>query len=104
MKTFGLRGGWEPFNSLDTFQLAKDLKLDGVQIDVWLTKDEKLAVIHGGNNGEVLSEGERFRSKNEGYGQIQTKTFGEIKDIRPEACLLEEVIEIFKGTKIKMNI
>ena len=39
MKTYGLRGGWKPYNSLDSFIMAKDMRLDGVQVDVWLSKD-----------------------------------------------------------------
>lgn len=35
------------------FLQAKNLGLPGVELDIWLTADHQLAVIHGGNNGEL---------------------------------------------------
>ena len=54
MKTFGNRGGWAPYNNFDTFAKAKIEKLDGVTLPVWLTGDNKLAVVYGGRLGAVL--------------------------------------------------
>ena len=57
MKIYGHRGGFLPYNSLESFNKAKQEQLDGIELDVWLTTDNELAVIHGGWEGEIL-EGE----------------------------------------------
>ena len=54
MKVYGHRGGFLPYNSLESFKKAKDEQIDGVELDVWLTTDNQLAVIHGGDHGEIL--------------------------------------------------
>ena len=64
MKTLGLRGGYQPWNSLESFKKAKEAKLDGVQLDVWLTADNKLAVLHGGPIGEIILHTNETSSKN----------------------------------------
>tara|TARA_B110000285_G_C14738080_1_gene429526 strand:+ start:99 stop:314 length:216 start_codon:yes stop_codon:yes gene_type:complete len=66
MKTLGLRGGYKPWNSLESFKKAKEAKLDGVQLDVWLTADNKLAVLHGGTIGEIILHPKETGSKNYG--------------------------------------
>lgn len=77
MKTFGLRGGYEPWNSLEAFNKAKKAKLDGVQLDVWLTSDNKLAVIHGGLNGEIFTGADQGNLNLHDF--IFYKTFDELK-------------------------
>ena len=44
----GHRGGFKPENSLLSFYLAKLHKLRAIELDVWITQDGELAVIHGG--------------------------------------------------------
>jgi len=39
MKVYGHRGGFLPYNSLESFKKAKDEQIDGVELDVWLTTD-----------------------------------------------------------------
>ena len=48
MKKIGHRGasGYEPENTLISFQKAIDLSVDGIELDVHLSSDGKLVVIH----------------------------------------------------------
>jgi glycerophosphoryl diester phosphodiesterase len=39
-------GGYEPENTLRSFQRALELGVDMVEADVWLTKDKKIVIIH----------------------------------------------------------
>ena len=51
----GHRGGFKPFNSMHNFKLARDNQLQAIELDVWLTKDNEIAVIHGGTEGNMPS-------------------------------------------------
>ncbi|CRH04071.1 glycerophosphodiester phosphodiesterase, putative [Plasmodium relictum] len=42
-----------PENSLFSFKKAVDLKIDGIELDVWLTKDNEVVVIHGAYDGLI---------------------------------------------------
>ncbi|CAA9990543.1 glycerophosphodiester phosphodiesterase, putative [Plasmodium knowlesi strain H] len=46
-------GGTSPYpeNSLYSFKKALDENIDGVELDVWLTKDKEVVVIHGTEDG-----------------------------------------------------
>ncbi|KJP88522.1 hypothetical protein AK88_01801 [Plasmodium fragile] len=46
-------GGTSPYpeNSLYSFKKAVDENIDGVELDVWLTKDKEVVVIHGTEDG-----------------------------------------------------
>jgi len=50
----GHRGGFRPMNSLNSFKMALDSQIvKVVELDVWLTKDKELIVVHGGDNGNI---------------------------------------------------
>lgn len=49
----GHRGGFKPDNCLMAFKKAKKSELQVIELDVWITKDDVLAVIHGGYDGEM---------------------------------------------------
>lgn len=49
----GHRGGFLPYNSMHAFRKAKDHELEAIELDIWVTKDDQLAVIHGGFDGEM---------------------------------------------------
>ncbi|VTZ66703.1 glycerophosphodiester phosphodiesterase, putative [Plasmodium chabaudi chabaudi] len=44
-----------PENSLYSFKYARDSGLDGVELDVWLTKDNKVIIIHGTDEGHIYN-------------------------------------------------
>lgn len=52
----GHRGGQigkEPENTIRAFEKAIEMGLASIELDIWLTSDNQLVVIHGGNNGEA---------------------------------------------------
>lgn len=51
----GHRGGYldGPENSMRGFRAAISHKLDGIEFDVWLSKDNILMIMHGGDDGEL---------------------------------------------------
>lgn len=71
------RGGFKPDNSLASFQKCLDIgTIPIIELDVstlkynfqvWLTKDEELIVVHGGDSGEINFShcpDTQFQSKN----------------------------------------
>lgn len=44
-----------PENTYSAFKRAIDFDVDGIELDIWLTKDKIPVVIHGGSNGEISS-------------------------------------------------
>ena len=49
---FGHRGGYfGPENSMSGFTCAVENKLEGIEFDVWLSKDDIPMVLHGGSDG-----------------------------------------------------
>ena len=50
----GHKGGFfGPENSIKAFRGAIDNNLEGIEFDVWLSKDNVLMVLHGGDDGEL---------------------------------------------------
>lgn len=49
----GGQGNTLPQNTMHAFEAAAQQKLNSIEFDVWLTKDEQLVIIHGGDNGEL---------------------------------------------------
>jgi glycerophosphoryl diester phosphodiesterase len=54
MKIYGSKGGFEPPNTMTSFMSAVSYGLDGIDLDVWITKDLKLVVVQAGEMGEVV--------------------------------------------------
>jgi len=57
----GHRGGFKPPNTLFAFKQAVEHGIDGIELDIWLTKDGELAVLHGGANGQIVQEMENWK-------------------------------------------
>ena len=69
----GHRGGagpHEPENTMRAFRWAFDNKLTAIEFDLWLTEDDKLVIIHGGDDGEMPESGNQY-IYNLTYDQIQ---------------------------------
>lgn len=49
----GHRGGFAPGNSPQSFMKALECGVQSVELDVWLTKDKELIIVHGGDSGEI---------------------------------------------------
>jgi glycerophosphoryl diester phosphodiesterase len=106
MKIYAHRGasGYAPENTLEAFQLAIDHRADGVELDVHLTRDKQLIVVHD----------ERIERVSDGNGLVAMMSLKDIKKYlfnktHPEyrearAPTLEEVFELLAPTEMKVNI
>ena len=49
------RGGyvWGPENSIKAFQASIDNNVEGVEADLWISKDGEIMVTHGKGNGNL---------------------------------------------------
>lgn len=103
---FAHRGasGYAPENTLEAFRLAMEQGADGIELDVHLTKDGEVVVIHdetidrtGNGQGNVrdytLEELKKFSFHNrmEKYKGVQIPT-------------LKEVLDLVKNSQMKVNI
>ena len=73
-----------PENTIESFQIALDHNVDGIELDVQLTKDNKLIVMHDLHTYKL----------NEKYDLINNYTFQEIKKINSAVSNLENILKI----------
>ena len=83
----GHRGasGHAPENTLEAFKLAMDMGAEGFELDVHLSKDGELVVIHD----------ETVDRTTNGKGLVWEKTLAELKEL--DAC---NKMEAYRGAKI----
>ena len=96
--------GYAPENTLDAFRKAIEMGADGIELDVQLTKDGTVVVIHD----EVI---ERV---SDGSGLVQDYTYEELKKFNfnrthPEyeheqIPTLEEVYQLIRPTGLVINV
>lgn len=103
---FAHRGasGYAPENTLEAFRLAMEQGADGMELDVHLTKDGEVVVIHD----ETLD-----RTSN-GHGNVRDYTLEELKKFSfhnhmekyqgVQIPTLKEVLNLVKNSRIKVNI
>ncbi|TWT27567.1 glycerophosphodiester phosphodiesterase family protein [Planomicrobium sp. CPCC 101110] len=107
MKIYANRGssGNYPENTLAAFRAAAELPIAGIVMNVQLSKDGKVVVIHD----------ERLERTTDGQGYVKDKTLTELKDLNCGAWFspdweeeriptLDEVFDIFQGTDHRLNI
>ena len=106
MKVFAHRGAsaYAPENTLEAFQLAADMGVHGVELDVHICRDGELVVAHDETVDRV----------SEGSGFIRDLTLKELKALRfnrthPEYAdaripTLAEVFSLLKATPLAVNI
>jgi glycerophosphoryl diester phosphodiesterase len=106
IKVWAHRGasGYAPENTLKAFRIAADMKADGVELDVQLTKDGKLVVIHDETIDRVSN----------GSGWVKDYTLKELKKFNynktyPEYGFLDiptldEVYDLLKDTGLYINV
>ncbi|MCR5272733.1 MAG: glycerophosphodiester phosphodiesterase [Lachnospiraceae bacterium] len=104
---WGHRGasGYAPENTLDSFEKAIELDADGVELDVQLTKDGEIVVIHDETVDRV--SGAKGYVKDTNFDDIRKLDVSlPIKDYakRTRIPTLEEVLNLIKGTKLTINI
>ena len=93
-----------PENTLPAFALAAKLGADGIELDVHLTKDDQLAVIHD----------ETVERTTNGQGWVKDFTLAELQKLCANNGMpgfadayvpsLEEVLKLVRPTKMKVNI
>ena len=50
-------GNWSADNSITNFKAAIENKVEGVETDVWLSKDGVPMIVHGGDDGQLALYG-----------------------------------------------
>ncbi len=96
--------GYAPENTLAAFQLAIDQKADGIELDVQMTKDGQLVIIHDETVNRVSNA----------KGWVKDFTYAEIRELNvnkkfPEYGIqriptLEEVYQLVKDTDLIINV
>lgn len=79
---------YAPENTLEAFQLAVDMKSDGIELDVYLTVDGELAVIHDGSIDRTSN----------GNGKVTEMPFAEMR--KYDFCYDEKFNGKYKNVKI----
>ena len=105
-KVWAHRGasGYAPENTLEAFKLAVDMEADGIELDVQLSKDGELVVIHD----------EEIDRTSNGKGFVKDYTLKELKKFNfnnsnsnydnAKIPTLREVFELLKSTEIIINV
>lgn len=96
--------GYAPENTLEAFQKAIDMAADGIELDVQMTKDGQLVIIHD----------ETINRVSDGKGWVKDYTYEELLKFNfnmkyPELGYvkiptLEEVYLLLKDTKLLINV
>lgn len=96
--------GYAPENTIAAFNLAKSMGADGFELDVHLSSDNRLVVIHD----------ETLDRTTDGTGFVGLKTFSELKALdasygkpnysNEKIPELVEVLDIIQGTQMIINI
>lgn len=107
MRIYAHRGcsGTHPENTLAAFKAAAELPITGVEIDVHLTKDGEIVVIHD----------EKVNRTTDGKGYIKDMTLSELKKLDAGSWFseeyvgekiptLDEVLDVFEATNHRLNI
>ncbi|MEK3826967.1 MULTISPECIES: glycerophosphodiester phosphodiesterase [Paenibacillus] len=107
MKIWGHRGAYSsaPENTLIGFQVAAQLGINGVELDIQLTKDNEVVVIHD----------ETVDRTSDGRGWVKDYTLSEIKKLNFNKCqrskplfmeipTLAEVLKLLYPTGLTINI
>lgn len=95
----GHRGaeGYAPENTLLSFQKAIDCGCQRTELDVWLTKDDQLVVLHNSHVDKISN----------GHGWLGDKTLEEIEKLHcpknQHIPTLQQVVDVCKG-KIDLQI
>lgn len=96
--------GYAPENTLAAFHLAADFKADGIELDVQMTKDGRLVVIHDETLGRV-SEDEKGWVKDYTYEQLRKVNVNRHFPEFGIQCIptLKEVYELIRPTNLTIN-
>ena len=97
------RGGdWDKDNSMSNFTSALKNKVEGIETDIWLSKDGVPMITHGGDDGQLALYG--FPNDyvyDWTLEELQTKLKIENGEKMPT---LRETLELFRNTSVIVNI
>jgi len=99
MKIIGHRGacGYAPENTLSSFQLALDMSVDMVELDVFVCATGELVVIHDDTVDRTTN----------GHGNVEDMTFTQLRSLivegKEQIPTLQEVIELV-NRRVPINI
>lgn len=95
---------YAPENTLDAFRLAIEMGADGIELDVQLTKDDEIVVIHD----------ETLQRVSNGTGYVRDYTLEELRVLnfnkthpeyeKADIPTLREVLQLLQDTDLKLNI
>ena len=106
MKVWAHRGasGYMPENTMEAFELAIEQKADGIELDVQLSRDGEIMVLHDESVDRVTNSS----------GLLKDLTFSQLKELSinpgkaPEKLYriptLAEVLDLMRHTDMKINI
>lgn len=96
--------GFAPENTLPSFEVAKELDVDGIELDVQMTKDGELVVIHDEMINRT-SDGKGF-VKDFTLEELRTFNFAKNKPAFGFVTIptLREVYELFRNTDYLINV
>ena len=99
-------GNFGPDNSMTNFKRAVELKLEGIEFDVWLSKDNVPMLLHGGDDGQLAKYG--FPDDyvfDWTYSELKTLDIGggeEIPTLDQLLTLLHEAPDMLINIELKM--
>ena len=98
---------YAPENTMEAFRMARDMRADGIELDVHLTRDGKLAVIHDADISRT----------SDGEGAVCDMSLSELRQYSYAAGFaeqysgtkvnlptLEEVYDLVRGTGMLVNV
>lgn len=106
VKIWAHRGasGYVPENTLEAFSKAIEMKADGIELDIQMSKDGEIVVVHDEKLGRV----------SDGSGLVKNHTLAELKRMnfsksfpgfgRTQIPTLKEVYELVQGKEITVNV
>ena len=105
-KVWAHRGasGYVPENTMEAFELAVRQNADGIELDVQISEDGRLVVMHDETIDRVTN----------GKGAVREYTVEQLKELQVQTPdtkqgiyripLLEEVLDLMKKTDMRVNI
>ena len=107
MLKIGHRGakGYVPENTLDSFKKALELKVDGIELDVHLSSDAEIMVIHD----ETINRTTNGKGFVKNFTSVELKQFGiptlkEVLDVINQECFVNIEIKDAKTTKLVVEL
>lgn len=93
--------GSEPENTLRAFETAYQMGADGLELDVFLTKDKQLVVTH--NNNTALLTGKKHLIRKTDFKNLRKLDFGKKEKIPTLAEVFDQCLKKFSVINIEIK-